>query len=66
MIEWGHPRLSIRRQCALLGLHRSSLYYGPAQESEENLGLMHLTDAQYTRTPFYGGRRMTAWVKGEG
>jgi putative transposase len=66
MIERGHPRLSIRHQCALLGLHRSSLYYVPAQASEENLCLMHLIDEQYTRTPFYGSRRMTAWLRGVG
>jgi len=42
----------------LLGLARSSWYYEPAQESEQNLLLMRLIDAQYTRTPFYGSRRM--------
>jgi putative transposase len=66
MIERGHPRLSLRRQCVLLGLHRSSLYDVPAQESEENLCLMHLIDEQYTRTPFYGSRRMTVWLRGGG
>ncbi len=54
MIERSHPGISIRRQCALLGLNRSSLYYPPAQETEENLQLMRLIDQQYTRTPFYG------------
>ena len=44
MIERSHPRISIRRQCALLGLNRSSLYYLPAQETEENLRLMRLID----------------------
>ena len=66
MIERGHPRLSIRQQGALLGLHRSSLYDVPAQASEENLCLMHVIDEQYTRTPFYGRRRMTAWLRGVG
>jgi putative transposase len=50
----------------LLGLHRSSLYYVPAQETQENLALMRLIDQQYTRTPFYGSRRMTAWLNREG
>jgi putative transposase len=50
----------------LLGLHRSSLYYIPVQESAENLWLMRLIDEQYTRTPFYGSRRMTAWLRGAG
>jgi putative transposase len=60
MIEPNHPLLSLRRQCDLLGLNRSSWYYEPAGESEENLLLMRLIDEQYTRTPFYGVLRMTA------
>ncbi len=62
MIEPNHPLLSLRRQCDLLGLNRSSWYYEPGHESEENLGLMRLIDEQYTRTPFYGVRRMTAYL----
>ena len=51
----------------LLGLSRSSLYYEPAAESAENLRLMRLLDEQYTACPFYGSRRLTAWLiqKGE-
>jgi putative transposase len=60
MIERGHPELSIRRQCELVGLNRSTFYYEPAGESEENLLLMRLLDEQYTRTPFYGWPRMFA------
>lgn len=66
MIERDHPQISIRRQCALVGLNRSSLYYTPTQESQEDLSLMGLIDRQYTRTPFYGSRRMTAWLRREG
>ena len=62
MIEAGHPALSVRRQCELLGLSRSSLYYVPAGESDENLRLMRLIDEQYTACPFYGRRRMTMWL----
>jgi putative transposase len=60
--------LSVRRQCELLGLSRSSLYYGPAPETAEDLRLMRLIDEQYTACPFYGSRRMTAWLveHGEG
>jgi putative transposase len=58
--------LSIRRQCALLGLNRSSFYYEPAAESEENLCLMRLLDEQYTQTPFYGWPRMTAALRRRG
>jgi putative transposase len=56
----------VRRQCELLGLNRSSLYYAPAPESPENLRLMRLIDEQYTACPFYGSRRMTAWLVGRG
>ena len=66
LIDVGHPELSVRRQCALLGLNRSSLYYEPAGESSENLRLMRLIDEQYTARPFYVSRRMTAWLTQQG
>ncbi|QEH36747.1 Integrase core domain protein [Aquisphaera giovannonii] len=50
----------MRRQCQLLGINRSGLYYEPATESEANLRLMRMIDEQYLRTPFYGSRRMAA------
>jgi putative transposase len=43
-------------------LNRSSFYYEPATESAENLRLMGLIDRQYTDCPFYGSRRLTAWL----
>jgi putative transposase len=58
--------LSLARQCELIGLARSSLYYRPRGERAENLHLMRRLDEQYTRTPFYGVRRMTAWLRTEG
>ena len=61
-----HPELSIRRQCQLLGLHRSGLYYEPAGESAENLLLMRLLDRQYTRHPEQGVRRMTLHLRDQG
>ena len=65
-MERGHPDLSVRRQCELLGVNRAGLYYEPVGESEENLLLMRLLDEQYTRAPFYGTRRMTAWLATQG
>jgi hypothetical protein len=65
-VERGHPELSIRRQCELLGVNRAGLYYEPVGESEENVLLMRLLDEQYTRAPFYGSRRMTAWLATQG
>jgi putative transposase len=61
-----HPQLSVARQCALLGLARSSWYYTPQGESTENLELMRRMNEQYTQTPFYGIRRMTAWLRQQG
>jgi putative transposase len=58
--------LSVRRQCALLGLNRASLYYQPAAETEANLRLMRRIDRQYTDCPFYGSRRMAAWLVQQG
>ena len=65
-MERGHPDLSVRRQCELLGVNRAGLYYEPVGESEENLLLLRLLDEQYTRAPFYGSRRMTAWLATQG
>jgi len=64
-VDWGHPELSIRRQCELLGLNRSTMYYRGAAETKTNLCLMRLIDEQYLRTPFYGSRRMTVWLQGK-
>ena len=62
LVERGHPEISVRRQCELLGVNRSGLYYEPVGESEENLLLLRLLDEQYTRTPFYGSRNMAEWL----
>jgi putative transposase len=66
LIEPQHASLSIRRQCELLGLARSTFYYEPASESDDNLRLMRLIDKQYLETPFYGSRRMRAWLQRQG
>ncbi len=50
----------------MLGIHRSGLYYEPVSETEENLIIMRLLDEQYFKTPFYGVRRLTVWLKSLG
>ena len=66
MIDRNHQHLSLVRQCTLLGVSRASVYYRPAPTREEDLELMALMDRQYLKTPFYGSRRMKAWLLGEG
>ena len=57
------PSLSVARQCKLLDISRSGLYYQPARVSESDLELMKLIDCQYMVTPFYGTRKMAVWLK---
>lgn len=66
LVDWKEAEISVRRQCELLGVNRGSLYYEPVGESADNLRLMRLLDEQYTRTPFYGSRRMTVWLGSQG
>jgi putative transposase len=66
LIDRRHETLSIRRQCDLLDLPRSTFYYLPATETEENLRFMRLLDKQYLKTPFWGSRNMTTWLHQEG
>lgn len=63
-VESSHPHLSISRQCALLDVARSSVYYTPnTSESPENLALMRRIDELYLKHPFFGVPRMTLWLK---
>ncbi len=66
LVEAGHPEISLRRQCDLLDVNRSGLYYRPLGESAENLKLTRLIDEEYTRRPFYGSRRMMRWLHDQG
>ena len=66
MIDRGQPELSVVRQCELLDISRSSVYYSPVQLDEYELELMRLIDKQYLLTPFYGSRKMAAWLRGQG
>lgn len=63
LVELEHPDLSMRHQCELLAIHRSSLYYKPVEVDRETLVLMNLIDEQYTKTPFYGSRKMTVFLR---
>ena len=66
MVDRNHPALSIKRQCKLLDISRSGLYYQPKEISEEDLTLMKLIDRQYLATPFYGARKIVVWLKSQG
>ena len=57
-IERNHSRISLRRQCQMLSLSRSNLYYQPKSESAKNLRFMELIDKQFLETPWYGSRQM--------
>ena len=59
-------RLSMRRQCGLLSLHRSTAFYEPAAIDEDDLAIMRLLDEEYLRHPFYGSRKMQVWLHGQG
>lgn len=65
-VEPGHKTIPIVRQCELLGLNRSSLYYTAKGETDYNEMLMKLIDEQYVKTPFYGIDKMTEWLRLEG
>jgi putative transposase len=63
MVDRKHKSLSVVQQCALLEVSRSGLYYQPVGVSQRDEELMKLMDRQYLATPFYGSRRMTAWLR---
>lgn len=65
-MDFDHPDIPVCRQCELLGLARSSLYYQPMGDNGQDDYLMRLIDEQFTVTPFYGSRRMTVWLKSQG
>ncbi len=66
MIDRGRPKLSVSRQCKLVGVSRSSLYYRPVGASLEDLDIVAKMDHQYLKTPFYGSRRMRVWLRSQG
>nr|WP_144428251.1 IS3 family transposase [Azospirillum thiophilum] len=66
MIDPTHQTLSVTRQCGLLGLSRSTLYYKPVNDNSEDLAIKALIDRQFLETPYYGSRKMTAWLRRQG
>ena len=65
-IDFENPQLSVREQCRLLGIHRSSIYYDPQPESEENLQFMRLMDEEHLKHPARGSRQMMDFLENQG
>lgn len=63
LVDAEHPELSLVRQCQLLSIRRSSLYYRPVGPSAEALTQLRLMDEQFLQPPFYGSRRMVAYLR---
>ena len=63
MIQPDEPKLSLVRQCELVGVSRSSFYFQPKGENSLNLKLMRMIDEQFLATPFYGSRQMVRWLR---
>ncbi len=66
MIERVHPMLPVSQQCRLLAVSRAAVYRKPAEVSAEDLAIMALIDRQYLARPYYGSRRMAAWLATQG
>ena len=66
MIDKALKNPSVRRQSQMLSLCRSGLYYVPNVETEENLAILRILDAQYLETPYYGERRLLAMLRAMG
>jgi putative transposase len=66
LVERKAPVLPVSRQCRLLAVSRSSVYRQPAEISQEDCMIMALIDRQYLVRPYYGSRRMAAWLATQG
>jgi putative transposase len=62
LVERKNPVLAVSRQCRLLAVSRSSIYRLPAEVSDTDRAMMALIDRQYLARPYYGSRRMAAWL----
>src|SRR5437762_9675029 len=66
MVERMNPALPVTRQCRLLALPRSPVYRKPTEVSADDLAIMGLIDRHYLARPYYGSRRMAAWLATQG
>src|SRR5438876_6435353 len=66
LIDRHDPALPVTRQCDLMTVSRSSVYRPTAPASDEDLAIMALIDRQYLARPYYGSRRMAAWLATQG
>ena len=66
LVERADPALPVSQQCRLLAVSRSSVYRQPPEVSDEDRTIMALIDRQYLARPYYGSRRMTAWLATQG
>jgi putative transposase len=66
MVERMNPMLPVSQQCRLLAVSRAAVYRKPVEVSAEDLAVMALIDRQYLARPYYGSRRMAAWLATQG
>ena len=66
LVDIKDKKISLRKQCELLQISRSGLYYKPAEISREDKLIMRRIDEQFTKRPFYGILRITAQLHREG
>lgn len=62
MIDWNNDQLSVVKQCKIINVPRSSMYYRESSESNENIDYMEMIDKEYTKHPFLGYRKMTDFL----
>ena len=65
LLDRDHAKLSIRRQCELLGIARSGVYRPPRAANDNDLGLMRRIDELFTQWPFLGSRRLALMLRDE-
>jgi len=66
LVERESPALPVSQQCRLLAVSRASVYRRPAEVGDEDRAIMALIDRQYLERPYYGSRRMAAWLARQG